>query len=151
MEGNYSLEDHIANFQKTSELLLSLEPDVSQPNGWTLKEILIHLYSWDKEFIKVAESKIAGKKEFLFSHQEKEIDMDDWNVQQVAKYNDLSLKEVKELFKKTREKTISLFKRVIKQPETIENEDSILRNNKIVTLWFHDKHHLEQCGQKVDL
>lgn len=151
MKDKLSSEEHIENLKKTTKVLLSSDENISQSNGWKLREILLHLWSWDEEFIKACEAKIAGEiKKFQFDHIKQGIDMDTWNVEIIDQKKDLSLEEVKKLFKETREKTIRIFEKVITVPETIENEESFLRNENIVTLWQHDKHHLEQAGQQVN-
>jgi hypothetical protein len=146
-----SPEQNLENTRKITKIILSLDENIELPNGWKLRELLIHLWSWDDQMIRGCEAKLTDKcDEFKFDHQEKDMTYSDWNDKILEKNKDLSLAEIKKLFKKTREKSISLFEKIISQPETIEDEKSFFRNENIATLWMHDKQHLEQAGQKID-
>ncbi|MBD3192286.1 MAG: ClbS/DfsB family four-helix bundle protein [Candidatus Heimdallarchaeota archaeon] len=152
LENTLSIQQNIKNLKQTSEFLLSLDENVSQSNGWTLREILLHIWSWDEQMIDACEAKIAGATDDdLFDYQKQGIEMDLWNEQMIEQKKDLSLEEVKKLFKETREKTIKYFEKFFANIETIEDEESFLRFETVVVLWQHDKHHIEQAGQKVSL
>ena len=151
MEQKLSPEQHIENTRKITEMILSLDNSFELPNGWTLKELLIHLWSWDDQMIKGCNAKLEGKcDDFKFDHQEKGMDFNEWNDMIISDKKKLSLKEVRNLFKETREKTIATFEKVISEPETIEDEKNFLRKENVATLWMHDKHHLEKGGLKVE-
>ena len=47
-------------------------------------------------------------------------------------------------------KIITLFEKLIEFPETVEDEKSFYRTDRILDLWQHDKQHLEAGGIKVD-
>ncbi|NHK31351.1 MAG: hypothetical protein FK730_08370 [Asgard group archaeon] len=151
MEQKLSPEQHLENIRKITKIILSQDEKLELPNGWKLRELLIHLWSWDDQMIKGCEAKLADKcDEFKFDHQEKEMKYNEWNDIILEENKDMSLADVKKLFKETREKTINLYEKIISQPETIEDEKSFFRNEKIAILWMHDKQHLEQAGQKID-
>ncbi|NHJ48774.1 MAG: hypothetical protein FK733_13400 [Asgard group archaeon] len=151
MEQKLTPEQHLESTRKITELLLSLDESFELPNGWKLKELLLHLWSWDDQMIKGCEAKLAGEcEDFKFDHQTKEITYEVWNDMILSDKKDLPFNEIKELFTKTRKKAIKIFEKVISQPETITDEKSFFRNETVVTLWMHDKHHLEQAGLKID-
>ncbi|MEA2069962.1 MAG: hypothetical protein U9O98_01580 [Asgard group archaeon] len=152
MTDNLTIEQNLQNLIKTTDIILSANKEISQPNGWKLREILIHLWAWDQEMIKGCQAKISGKgNEFQFAHQKQNMDMNKWNIEIIKQKDSLSFAEAKKLFAETRQKTIDLFRKVIKMPETITDKESFLRNENLVRLWFHDKHHLEQADQKIKL
>lgn len=151
MEQKLSPEQHLENTRKITKIILSLDESLELPNGWKLRELLLHLYSWDDQMINGCKAKLDGTcDEFKFDHQEKDLKVEKWNDLKIEEKKDLSFTEVKKLFKETREKVIGLFDKIISQPETIEDEKSFFRNENLVTLWMHDKQHLEQAGQKID-
>ncbi|NHJ38589.1 MAG: ClbS/DfsB family four-helix bundle protein [Asgard group archaeon] len=151
MEQKLSPKQHLENTRKITKIILSLDENFELPNGWKLRELLIHLWSWDDQMINGCNAKLNGTcDDFKFDHQEKGMKYDKWNDVILEEKKDMSLKEVKKLFKDTREKVIKLFDKIISQPETIEDEKSMFRNENIATLWMHDKQHLEKGGQKID-
>ncbi|NHJ06269.1 MAG: hypothetical protein EAX90_15690 [Candidatus Heimdallarchaeota archaeon] len=144
-------EQHLENTRKITKLILSLDENIELPNGWKLRELLLHLWSWDDQMIRGCNAKLAGKcDDFKFDHQEKGIKFDEWNDMILEEKKNLSLVESKKLFKETREKTINIFEKIISEPETIEDEENFFRKENVATLWMHDKHHLELAGLKID-
>ncbi len=151
MEQKLSPEQHLENTRKITKQILSLKENFELPNGWKLRELLLHLWSWDYQMIRGCKAKLDGKwSDFKFDHQEKGMKYEEWNDVILEEKRDLTLAETKKLFKETREKTISLFEKIISLPETIEDEKNFFRKETVVTLWMHDKHHLEQAGMKID-
>ena len=63
---------------------------------------------------------------------------------------DYDFKKAQKKFKETRYKILEIFDELIKLPETIEDEKSYLRTERILDLWQHDKMHLEAGGAKID-
>ncbi|MHA1156280.1 MAG: hypothetical protein ACTSQK_09250 [Candidatus Heimdallarchaeota archaeon] len=146
-----SPEQHIENTRKVTKQILSLDEDLELPNGWKLRELLLHLWSWDDQMSRGCKAKLDGNwKDFKFDNQEKGMKFDEWNDMILEEKKDLALVETKKLFKETREKTISLFEKIISSPETIEDEKNFFRKENVATLWMHDKHHLDQAGIKLD-
>jgi len=151
MEQKLTPEQHIENTRKITKLILTLDENIELPNGWKLRELLLHLWSWDDQMIKGCNAKLEGKcDDFKFDHQEKGIKFDEWNDMILEQKKNLSLADSKKLFKETREKTINIFEKVISEPETIEDEKNFFRKENVATLWMHDKHHLELAGLKID-
>ena len=151
MEEKLSPEQNLENTRKITELILSLDDSFELPNGWKIKELLIHLWSWDDQMINGCKAKLDGKcDDFKFDHQEKGMDFNEWNDLIIKEKKGLTLDESKKLFKETREKAIKYFEEVISKPETIEDEKNLLRNENVATLWVHDKMHLEKGGLKID-
>jgi hypothetical protein len=147
----FAPEQHLENTRKITDLILSLEEDFELPNGWKLRELILHLWSWDDQIINGCEAKLEGKcDEFKFDHQTREMKFDKWNDVILEENKDISLDEAKEMFKKSRERVLSLFYALINQPETIDDVKSFFRNENIVTLWMHDKDHLEKAGLEID-
>jgi len=151
MEQKLTPEQNIENTRKITKLILTLDENIELPNGWKLRELLLHLWSWDDQMIKGCNAKLEGKcDDFKFDHQEKGIKFDEWNDMILEQKKNLSLADSKKLFKETREKTINIFEKVISEPETIEDEKNFFRKENVATLWMHDKHHLELAGLKID-
>ncbi len=145
-----TLEDHIARTEQTTKIINGLGDSFALPNGWGLKELLIHIWSWDNELIHACKAKKANALEgFQFSHQKQKLDYNIWNDKIIAEKQGLSLVEVKNLFKKTRTELLSQFKSLLSVPETITDEKSFLRSENLLRIWEHDKHHLELGGLKV--
>ncbi|NHJ87351.1 MAG: hypothetical protein FK734_17940 [Asgard group archaeon] len=144
-------EEHLENTRKITKIILSLDDSFKLPNGWGLKELLIHLWSWDDQMINGCNAKLNGTcDDFKFDHQHKGIDYSQWNDLIINEKKNLTLAKTKKLFKDTREEVIALFDKIISQPETITDEKNMFRNENIATLWMHDKQHLEKGGIKID-
>ena len=151
MEEKLTPEQHIEKTREISKYILSLEDSFELPNGWRLKELLLHLWSWDDQMIKGCNAKLEGKcDDFKFEHQENDIKMEKWNDMKIEEKQNMSLDEVKKLFEKTREKNIKMMEKVLAEPETIDDEKNFFRKENIVTLWMHDKYHLEKGGLEKD-
>ena len=150
-EKKLSPKEHIENTKKITKKILSLDEDFELPNKWKLRELMIHLWSWDDQMIKGCEAKIKEKWcDFKFDHQEKGMKFDVWNDKIIDEKKNLTFEEVKKIFKETREKTIKIFEKILAMPETIDDEKNLFRKENVATLWMHDKHHLEQAGVKID-
>jgi len=144
--------DHLEKLRAITQLLLSLDATTVFPNGWTLRELYIHLWSWDDQMIKGCRAKFAGKwSEFKFDHQVKGISYEKWNDLILEEKQALSLAEARSLFQTTRTEAIAIYEKVISEPETIDDEKNFFRKEHVATLWQHDKHHLEQGNIPVNL
>jgi len=161
----YEHEDHIENIKTVTTKLDELPTDFSLPNGWTKRELLIHLNGWDQEFAKLAQKALDGglknfffkfesitaderailEKEFLFEHQEMDLDFIKWNDYKQEQMKEKTFKEVEELFKSTRKKVIALFE------ELAEKKKENKYTGQILSLWTHDREHLEQGGVEVKI
>jgi len=145
-----TLEEQVARMEKTTAILEGLPASFSQPNGWKLKELLLHIWSWDVELIRACQAKKANALEdFQFSHQKEGIEVDDWNVRKIREKEDLSLDEVKQLFQKTRSEFINECKSLLSIPETVTDEKSYFHHEDIFAIWQHDLHHLKLGGREV--
>ncbi|MFW9924033.1 MAG: hypothetical protein ACFFDW_12175 [Candidatus Thorarchaeota archaeon] len=150
-EPKYTPKQHLENTKKITKIILSLDDSFKLPNGWTRKELMIHLWSWDDQMLKGCQAKLDGTCEsFKFDHQLKGVDYSKWNDMILEEKKNLTFKESKKLFEDTRKKTIAIFEKIISQPETIADEKSTFRNENIVSLWMHDKQHLQNAGMKID-
>lgn len=151
MNEKISLEKKIENMKKTTEFLLTLDESFTIPNGWKTKELLLHLWSWDDEFVKICQFKMKDSlDQCKFEFQSMEMEYSEWNDYVLDKMKDVSSKEAKEKFKETRYKIIDLFVELIKIPETVEDEKSFYRTDRILDFWQHDKQHLEAGGAKME-
>ncbi|MCG3254117.1 MAG: hypothetical protein KAX09_09725 [Candidatus Heimdallarchaeota archaeon] len=151
MTEKISLEKKIENMKKTTEFILALDESFTIPNGWKTKELLLHLWSWDDEFVKICQFKMKDSlDQCKFEFQSMEMEYSEWNDYVLDKMKDVSFKEAKEKFKETRYKVLSIFEELIKLPETVEDEKSFLRTDRILDLWQHDKQHLEAGGAKIE-
>jgi hypothetical protein len=141
----------LEKYKKVTKQILALDDSIELPNKWKLRELMIHLWSWDDQMIKGCEAKLEDKWcDFKFDHQEKGIDFNEWNGKILEEKKDVPLAEIKKLFKETRNKAVSMFEKVIAMKETIDDEKNFLRKENVATLWMHDKHHLDQAGVKID-
>ena len=158
-------EDHITNFKTVTAILDELPADFTLPNGWTKRELLIHLNGWDQEFFKLAEKalnselknfffkfedltadeKIMLEKEFLFEHQKMNLEYTKWNEYKLENMKEKTFKEVEELFKNTREKVLALFE------ELAEKQKENKLTAQILSLWTHDREHLENGGVEITI
>jgi len=151
MTEKISLEKKIENMKKTTEFILALDESFTIPNGWKTKELLLHLWSWDDEFVRICQFKMKDSlDQCKFEFQSMEMEYSEWNDYVLDKMKDISFKEAKEKFKETRYKIIDLFEELIKIPETVEDEKSFYRTDRILDLWQHDKQHLEAGGAKIE-
>lgn len=150
-EQKLSPEEHLEKYRKVTKQILALDESIELPNKWKLRELMIHLWSWDDQMIKGCEAKLEDKWcDFKFDHQEKGMDFNEWNDIILEEKKDLPLEEIKKLFKETRDKAISMFEKVIAMKEIIDDEKNFLRKENVATLWMHDKHHLDLAGLKID-
>ncbi|MHA1221433.1 MAG: hypothetical protein ACTSQB_06845 [Candidatus Heimdallarchaeota archaeon] len=152
------MSDKISNEQKISyleiltEKLLSLPESFSLPNGWKLRELYIHLWSWDDAVTKACEAKMADKlADFTFDHTKLGLTFSEWNDKIIADNSGLTLSDAKEIFTTTRKAIIDIYKKLITLPETIEDEKSFIHTDNLLSLFNHDKHHLEQACLEIDL
>ena len=161
----YDEKDHIENFNTITKKLAELPADFSLPNGWTKRELLIHLNSWDQEFIKLTKKALSGElrnyffkfteltaeertileKEFLFEHQEKNMVFTAWNDHKLEESKDKTFKEVEEQFTIDREEILTLFE------ELAEKQKEKKLTAQILSLWMHDREHLEKGGVEVKI
>ncbi|MHA1307162.1 MAG: hypothetical protein ACTSQN_07700 [Candidatus Heimdallarchaeota archaeon] len=153
MTEKISLEQKYANLEKTTEAILNLDDSFKLPNGWDRRDLILHLWSWDDEMTKLCAEKLEGKcAEFKFGYEELGIDFNEWNDQALEKKKDLAYEEVKELFTTTRKKLLALYKKLMPLPKNEElDEKSFKRLANIMTLWKHDKTHLEKGGITLDI
>ena len=151
MTNKISLEQKMKNTKKITELILDLPESFSLSNGWGLKKLLLHLWSWDDEFIKICEGKMNDALDQCeFEFKKMNMDYVEWNDYVLEKMSNLTLDEAKKKYKETRYKIITLFEKLIEFPETVEDEESFYRTDRILDLWQHDKQHLEAGGIKID-
>jgi hypothetical protein len=151
MNNKISLDQKIDNMKKTTEFLLTLDESFTLPNGWKTKDLLLHLWSWDDEFVRICQFKLKDSlDQCKFEFQSMEMEYSEWNDYVLEKMKDTSFKEAKEKFKETRYKILDLFVELIKVPETVKDEKSFYRTDRILDLWQHDKQHLEAGGAKIE-
>ncbi|MBK5112570.1 MAG: hypothetical protein KGD59_03115 [Candidatus Heimdallarchaeota archaeon] len=151
MNEEISLNQKIDNMKKTTEFLLALDESFTLTNGWKARELLLHLWCWDDEFVKICEFKMKDSLDQCeFEFQKMKIEYSEWNDYMLDKMKEKSFKEAKEKFKVTRLKIIELFEDLIKLPEIVDDEKSFYRTDKILDLWQHDKQHLEAGGAKIE-
>ena len=131
----------IEKFKETTSLITNLNDDTTLPNGWTIREISIHLKGWDEEFIRFAEEIKQGEPYYAFYSGKH----DRYNQTFFDKNHNLSLQQAKEDFHFTRKKMFDVYEDVI--------ENYFQDDNKILgffSLWWHDVHHLKQAGVDVE-
>ena len=151
MTEKISLEKKIENMKKTTEFILALDESFILPNGWKTRDLFLHLWSWDDEFVRICQFKMKDSlDQCKFEFQSMEMKYSEWNDYVLDKMKDITFKEAKVKFKETRYKVLSIFEELIKLPETVEDEKSFLRTDRILDLWQHDKQHLEAGGAKIE-
>ncbi|HUT81417.1 MAG TPA: hypothetical protein VMZ29_09470 [Candidatus Bathyarchaeia archaeon] len=151
MTEKLSNEQLIAQTKEVTKKLLSLPETFTLKNGWKLRELYLHLWSWDDEMIKACEAKINDDLEgFQFDHQMLGMKYTEWNDTIIEQKSNLSLKDAKTLFSNTRKKLISLYEKISNMPETVDDEKSFFRTENLLTISEHDKHHLDQASEIKD-
>ncbi|MCG3217011.1 MAG: ClbS/DfsB family four-helix bundle protein [Candidatus Heimdallarchaeota archaeon] len=131
----------IEKLQTTTKLIKELPEDLELPNGWSIREITIHLQGWDEEFIKFSEKIKKGEPYFAFFSGQH----DRYNQKFFEKNHNISLEQAKKQFAITREEITSVY-------ENIAN-NYLQDDNKMLgffSLWWHDVHHLKQTGIDVE-
>ena len=150
MTEDLTLDEKIENLKKTTDLVNSLPDDFTLKNGWTTKELAIHLWSWDNELMKLCEDKINDQcDDFQFDHDIQGMDYSKWNDYILGEKGDMSLKEARALFKKNRVKLIETFEKLVSIPEKYD-EKNFRNSARIMDIWQHDKMHLEAGGLQID-
>ena len=110
MNEKISLEQKLGNMKKTTEFLLALDESFTLPNGWKTKELLLHLWSWDDEFVRICQNKMKDDlDQCKFEFQSMEMDYSEWNDFVLDKMKDLNFSEAQKKFKETRSKVLSIF------------------------------------------
>ena len=133
----------LTNYRKTTELILNLPEDLKLPNnGWSKKDLLIHLWVWDREFIAVMKGALEGKPVVWDERFKDEDYLNRWNDEQIAAHRDKTLDEILRVFKEAREEVIALYETLLKHTLTEEQKT-------LFTLWQHDVHHLKQAGVEI--
>jgi len=135
-------QEGLEKYKKTTELILSLPESLVLQNNWGKKELVIHLWVWDKEFLKnlyaaLEERKISWDEKF-----KNEETLNQWNDEQIKKYSKLSYEKVVNNFRKTRAEVIKLYEKLLEK-ELSDEEKTLF------TLWLHDLHHLRQADSNI--
>ena len=130
----------IAKLKITTDVLNDLTVDTVLPNGWTKRELLIHLSGWDDEFIQFADEMRKQKAFYAFYEEDGETK----NQQFFEDNKDLGYEEVNIKFQKLRKKLIDVYQEIVeKYPQ--ENKEFL----GFFSIWWHDIHHLKQAGIDV--
>lgn len=126
----------------TTKIIKDVSSDTILSNGWDMRELYIHLYSWDNEFLKYAEELKQGKP----FHVILEESIDEYNQRFFVENEGLDFAAVEKQFLQKRKQMISECEEILtKHPQ----------NNKefvgFFCLWEHDVHHLNQAGADVSV
>ena len=144
-----SLKDKITNLKLSTDTLLTLPDYFELENGWKRKELLLHLWTWDVEYIRLCKKKIAKKlKGFKFEYEELGMSYTAWNEHIMETHRNLSEEEIEKRFIKDREKLVALFEKLKDTPEIKVPKNEYL-TTQILNLWTHDKMHLEAGGVAI--
>ncbi|MFW9924296.1 MAG: hypothetical protein ACFFDW_13510 [Candidatus Thorarchaeota archaeon] len=142
-------EQKIANLKKATDVLLTLPESFSLLNGWNRRDLLLHLWTWDVEYIRLCEAKIKNKlKKFQFNYEELGMAYSNWNDYIMEKFEDLSEEDIKEQFITDRTKLLKLLEKLKDLPEN-DVPKEYMQTNQILDLWQHDKMHLNGAGFAV--
>ncbi|HUU79327.1 MAG TPA: ClbS/DfsB family four-helix bundle protein [candidate division Zixibacteria bacterium] len=137
----------ISHIKKTTDAVVTLPEGFSFPNGWTMKDLLIHLHSWDDELLKYSQALKKGKDDkFVYDHKKLGMNYSNWNDFVIEKFSYLPFEEAKELFKSTRKKLIRIFEELLEIQKKETDPDKLKKINGVLDLWQHDKMHLEAGG-----
>jgi len=146
-----SLQDKITIIKKLTDVLLKLPDSFSLDNGWNKRDLLLHLWTWDMEYIRLCTSKLANKlKKFLFEYETLNMTYSSWNDYNIEKHYELDFEEIKTRFQESRGKLIILFENLINIPE-IEATKECFLTKRILDMYQHDKMHLEAGGVAIYL
>lgn len=146
MSENLKPLEKIEKIKITTQTILSLPESFSFPNGWTQRELLIHLWSWDDQFLEFCLAKKSARKKFQYAHEEEKLPYDKWNDIIIEKFEDMPFDEALELFETTRSELIRSFEKYAKLMSKKENAGKYDDIDKVMDVWQHDKLHLESGG-----
>ncbi|NHJ87611.1 MAG: ClbS/DfsB family four-helix bundle protein [Asgard group archaeon] len=145
-----SFEKKIELLKRTTNMLYSLTDSYKAPNGWGIIDVLIHIWTWDVEYIRLVEMKLKGEaSKFQFEYEKLVMKYTIWNDYIMEKHRAITLRDARKQFLDTRKKLISLLEELIKKPETITDPKSYKRTESILEIWSHDQHHLERGGIRI--
>ncbi|NHJ04065.1 MAG: ClbS/DfsB family four-helix bundle protein [Candidatus Heimdallarchaeota archaeon] len=137
----------ISNIKKTTDAILMLPEVISFPNGWIMKDLLIHLNSWDDELLKYSQALKKSKDDkFVYDHKKLGMDYSNWNDYIIEKFSYLTFEEAKDLFTNTRKKLIKILEELIEIQKKETDPDKWKKIHSVLDLWQHDKMHLEAGG-----
>jgi len=139
--------EKIAKIKITTEAILSLPESFFFPNGWSQRQLLIHLWSWDDQFLELCHTtKKSARKKFVYAHDGEKLPYEKWNDVIIEKFDDMSYEEAREIFEETRIDLIKSFEKFAKLIMKEGNEGKYDYIEKLMDLWVHDKLHLESGG-----
>ncbi|MHA2358003.1 MAG: hypothetical protein ACXABK_04460 [Candidatus Heimdallarchaeaceae archaeon] len=133
----------IEKLKITTKLFLDLPDDMKLPNGWSKRELGIHLRGWDDELIKIAEHLKKGKAFIWEEFCPEEADV--YNARFLEQSKGISKEEVLSGFEKTRSVIIKVYE------DLLDNYfDEEKKHLAYFSLWWHDVHHLKDAGVNVE-
>ncbi|NHJ86960.1 MAG: hypothetical protein FK734_15970 [Asgard group archaeon] len=151
MSEELSLQDKVSTIKKLTDVLLKLPDSFSLDNGWDKRDLLLHLWTWDMEYIRLCSAKLTNKlSKFQYEYESMNMTYSVWNDYNMEKYFDLSYDEVKLRFQESRGQLIGFFEKLIKTPEIKVPKDNFL-TTRILNIYQHDKMHLEAGGVAIYL
>lgn len=115
--------DHATqSYQELREYIDGIaETDMLEPNKvgvWSGRDVILHFAAWETRAAELLEEMAAGNpKKWLPDG----VDMDEWNLERVAEYGDVSLKEAQTLWADAHQKMIDTYMRL-----DIDAEDVLL-------------------------
>ena len=140
--------------RESTEQLSNLPPDWLACNGWSLKELLIHLQAWDETYLCILEYQQRGESyipQFCrfpdYNKENQMIFVDRWNNQIINKRKNLSLKEIRAHFIQTRQRVFKEFGELWSDEAGLQNPSIAIR---IDDLSSHDTEHMAKSIKNVD-
>ena len=97
----------IEKLKTTTKLFLDLPDDTELPNGWSKRELGIHLKGWDEELIKIAEHLKKGKAFIWEEFCPEEADV--YNSRFLEQNKGVSKAEILSSFEKTRSVILKVY------------------------------------------
>ncbi len=147
MPENLKPIEKIAKIEITTETILSLPETFSFPNGWSQRQLLIHLWSWDDQFLELCHTtKKSARKTFVYAHNGEKLPLEKWNDVVIEKFDDMTYEEAREIFEETRNDLLKSFEKYAKLMMKEGNQGKYEDIEKLMDLWIHDKMHLESGG-----
>lgn len=151
MEKELSLDQKITNFKRLTKVLLDLPESFRQENGWNRRDLLLHLWTWDVEYIRLCTAKLDGKlDDFQYEFERLDMSYSNWNDFIMEKYSQLTYIDILEKFQEARKQLIKLFKKLAEKPE-VDVPREYFKTRKILDLWYHDRNHLLEGGVAIHL
>ncbi|MHA2504195.1 MAG: hypothetical protein ACXAE3_15155 [Candidatus Kariarchaeaceae archaeon] len=152
----------LRNLQQVASFVGSL-PEDTEFGEWSFSQLLIHLWTWDEEMMRLLDAQMEGMIKnlryedlseedkgdmdgfFQFEYQQLGISFEAWNEMMFSRYEDLSTTQLRTNFLLGRKRLFVTYQRHITH---FHDQQDI--TDQTIGLWKHDIHHLKASGYTRD-